>query len=828
MPKIWGDKIPPRNKNFTGREALLEQLHAGIASDVTAVVPHALHGMGGVGKTQVAVEYAWRYAADYDIVWWIAADQALLVPAALAALAPRLDLPPVKAVGIEDTAAAVLDALRRGEPSDRWLLIFDNADQPEDINRLIPRGPGHVLITSRNQEWRSVVDTVPVDVFTKGESVQFLHKRVSNKLQEADARRLAEELGHLPLALEQAGALQAEAGMSVEEYLQQLARHMPDTLQDPKPLDYPRSMTAAWRLSVSQLEQQMAEAVDLLRCCAFFGPDPIPVDVFRWGAEGAGPGLQDLLDKPLMRSKAIRVIGRYALAGLDPENRTLQVHRLIQALLRADLNDEEQDRFRKVVHRLLASARPGDPENEANWPRYSELVRHIVPSEVAFTRDPEVRDFALNMVRYLYRSGQHQLGLSFAGDFLRQWTIDSGPDDRHVIAAQAQMGSVQRELGDYPGAYETDSAAWERAKQVLGDEHEMSLFIAQGLGADLRARGDFADATRHEEQVLQAHVSALGRTHLEVLNATNNLALDYALISNYTRARSMHEDVYNASSKRTDVSKVSHLIFWGNLVRVVRLCGDYEEACDLAEEAHAFGVKELDVEHWVTLRTAKDWSIALRRSGRYDEASALAQDVLERSTRLFGPSHPDTLAAAMNNANAMRTTGRINAAFDLAAQTMERYPGAYRPEHPYNHGCAGNLALMHRVRGDAASARKLNEQCLEALDARLTRDHHYSLTVAINLASDLTALGELPLAQRLGDDTHKRTRQLLGESHPLTLGCAANLSVILRRTGSEEEADALLSSTLVHYDRVLGPNHPDAVVAREQRQLDFDFDPPPI
>jgi tetratricopeptide (TPR) repeat protein len=829
LPEVWSEKIPPRNKNFTGRDELLEQLHAGIASDVTAVVPHALHGMGGVGKTQVAVEYAWRYSSEYDVVWWISADQALLVPAALAALAPRLGLPPAKAVGIDDTAAAVLHALRRGEPYSRWLLIFDNADRPEDINQLIPRGPGHVLITSRNQQWRSVVETVPVDVFTQGESVQFLHKRVSNALREVDAKRLADELGHLPLALEQAGALQAEAGMSVEEYLQQLQKHMSDTLHMPKPLDYPLSMTAAWRLSVSQLEQQLAEAVELLRYCAFFGPEPIPVDVFRWGPkEGVDSGLRQILDRPLLRSNAIRVIGRFALAKVDPDTRTLQVHRLIQALLRADLSEAEQEGYRKGVHLLLASAAPGSPGDEANWTRFSELVPHIAPADVASTRDPKVRDFALKMVRYLYMSGQHQTGRAFVESFLEQWTHDSGPDDPHSIDAQAQLGTVLRELGDYPKAHETDRSALARASEVFGPEHPSTLFIAQGFGGDLRALGDFNEARRHDEEVLRGHAATFPPDHDELLAAKNNLALDYALISSYQQARAMHEEVYTASDRMSDISKVVYLLRYGNLARVVRLCGDYEDACDLGEDAHAFGVQELDVEHWVTLRTAKDRSIALRRAGRYDDATQLAEEVYERYKRLFGPGHPDTLAAAMNHANTLRSTGQINAAFALAKDTMNRYPQVYGEEHPYNHGCAGNLALLHRVRGDAESARKLNEQCLLGLDTRLTRDHHYSLTVAINLASDLTTLGELSRAQSLSEDTYERSRRLLGETHPLTLGCAANLSVVMRRLGADEKAEELLSRTLDQYRLVRGPEHPDTVVAGEMRQLDFDFDPPPI
>lgn len=209
-PEVWG-KIPQRNRNFTGRKDLLERLHTGIATQVTAVVPHALHGLGGVGKTQVAIEYAYRFRGEYELVWWISADQPVLLRSSLAALAPHLGLPSATAIGIEDCASAVIATLERGQPFSRWLLIFDNADKPEDLKELLPKGPGHILITSRNHRWHEVdvVDTVAVDVFTRPESIEFIRKRVAATISAQDADQLAEELGDLPLALEQAARCRA-------------------------------------------------------------------------------------------------------------------------------------------------------------------------------------------------------------------------------------------------------------------------------------------------------------------------------------------------------------------------------------------------------------------------------------------------------------------------------------------------------------------------------------------------------------------------------------------------------------------------------------------
>ncbi len=848
-PKVWGSRIPLRNKDFTGREDLLTRLHTALnepeqengGPGVTAVVsdvssptgatqtPQTLQGMGGVGKTQVAAEFAHRYQSEYDLVWWISADQPKLVAAALAGLAEPLDLT-ASSTGIAEIAQAVLDALRLGEPFGRWLLIYDNANEPEDIANLIPSGGGHVLITSRNQAWKNQFETISVDVFDRPESVEFLSRRVPNTISTTDAGRLADSLGDLPLALEQASALQNETGMSVEEYLQLLGEQPAALLDENHPAEYPRPMTAAWQLSMSQLRAQLPEALELLRACAFFGPEPIPVDVFRRQIETRGRGLSGVVGNQILRARAQRTLGRFALARIDPKARTIQVHRLIQALVRAEVDQETSAEFRRDVHLMLAGQAQVDPDDEQQWSRFEELVPHVEPSQMIESTDPAVRSFAIRIIRYLYRAGDYDLGLSFADQFLSRWRRDEGGDDRpDVLLMESQRAHILRELGDYATAYQIDEQLVRRAEISKGLRQEDVLPIVNSFGADLRARGEFGRALDHDEHSRRRHEAAFGPDSPRTLRTVNNLALDYGLNSQYARSRELHELAFIAQSNAAEgVSRADVLASWNSLARAVRLCGDHEEARDLGQEAYDYGVKYMGLEYVVTVRTAKDLAIALRRSGDYEAALELSIEVRERFERLYGPDNPDTLAAAMNLTNILRTVDRGREALTLAQETVNRYPSAYGATHPYNHGCVGNLALLSRVTGNLREARALNESAIQALEDRLGKDHHYPLTLATNLASDYYEMGDTDKARALGEDTLTRLRQLLGEEHPLALGCAANLTIDMRDAGAVEEAEKLFNETIERYDRTLGRNHPDTVVARQRRRLDFDFDPPPI
>jgi tetratricopeptide (TPR) repeat protein len=678
-----------------------------------------------------------------------------------------------------------------------------------------------------------VINTVPMDVFTRQESKDFLAKRVTKGLSDKDAGRLAQELGDLPLALEQAGAMLSETGMPIDEYLLLLNEHVTTIMSEGKSPDYPMSMTAAWKMSVQALENQLPQAQELLRGCAFFGPEPIPSDVFRQGARATDSPLGSLIKDPIQLSRAIRELGRFALVTID--GRSVSVHRLIQALLRDGLTLEEQESYRRDVHLIMAAAAPSTPDEVGSWPRYSELLPHVIydSAEIAKSAEPAVRDLAANMLRYLYQSGDYTTCLTLAERFIDQWTVDSGADSFDVLRAHRHLGNALRLLGRYPDSYSLTERTLAKSSAALGDSHSLTLYLRNSFGADLRARGDFRAARVLDEETRSLLEGQFGPGHPRVLRLLSSLALDHGLNSEYGRAKDLYQDVFPLmmSSVGAATTDVDVLGAWNGIAWSLRLLGDYQAARDVIQDARDFAQDKLGAEHIQTLRSTNGYTIVCRKfPDLREEALEIARSSFALSTRLFGENHPDTLAIAISLANMLRASSDVYhaEALELAEATVHRYPQAYGPEHPYNYGCLGNLALLKRITGDAAEARRLNSDALYGLEKGLTRDHHYTLTVATNLASDLAALGQKDEAVALGQDTRARLTSLLGADHQATLGCAANLALDLMAAGDEEGGQALRADTVALYRASLGDSNPETVGAMAGERLDAEFDPPPI
>lgn len=423
-------KAPARNPRFTGREDQITQLREQLRSHHSAVVlPVALHGLGGVGKTQTALEYVHQYKSAYDLICWIQADPVQFVDTALIELATQLGIPGGATAG--DSARTVVQALSRGEPSDRWLLVFDNAENVEAIQDLLPQGRGHVLITSRNRAWEARGHTIPVDVFQRAESVAHLRARVET-MSAHQADRIAELLGDLPIAVAAAGALLAGGATTVADYVAAIEAGEAQT----------QYVEKVWDISLTQLERQSPAAYRMFQLCSQMAAE-ISLEVLSSNAMAERlVHLDPRLSDRLARGTLIQDINRLALIKVDAQAGQIHVHRLVSAVVAQRMSEEERERARHDVHLVLAACRPfGEVENAANWSRFRMLWPHLEVAKASTCDDTDVRQLIIDRVRYLWVVGDLQHGEQLANEISDRWgqLVESGSAEDLVLRRQSTL-----------------------------------------------------------------------------------------------------------------------------------------------------------------------------------------------------------------------------------------------------------------------------------------------------------------------------------------------------------------------------------------------------
>ena len=361
--------LPPRNRNFAGRADMLEKLQTGFRSPSRpATTATAIHGLGGVGKTQLVLEYAHWHAAEYQLIWWIPAQQTTTAVAALSALARQL--------GVQETAeqgemvAELLEKLRRRRG---WLLIYDSAEAPEQLGPLLPLGgDGHVLITSRNPAWGRVAETLPLAVMRRHESVAFLRRRIGSRDEEQFAA-LAELLGDLPLALEEAAAYIEETQIDLASYLQLVKKRAAD-LFGLRVADVQRVATA-WSVSLDRVRAQLPAAAALLDLCAFLATEDIPRQLPCDHPDRLPSLLAHAARDPLAYNETIRALSRFSLVTVTPT--ALGVHPLVQVVVRSRLGPGGERRWARVAVSMLRESFPDRSWEAAAWRTCQRLLPHV-------------------------------------------------------------------------------------------------------------------------------------------------------------------------------------------------------------------------------------------------------------------------------------------------------------------------------------------------------------------------------------------------------------------------------------------------------------------
>jgi hypothetical protein len=821
VPQIWN--VPNRNADFTGREVILEKLHDDLAGDGRAVVlARAVYGLGGVGKTQLVVEYAHRFQADYDLIWWIDAEQPLEISLALADLAERLGLPTTD--NAAESAAAALEQLRRGVPG-RWLLIFDNAEDAEDLAAFLPTGSGHIIITSRNRAWTRHAEPVELDVFSRRESVAHLMRHVRG-LDDVDATRVSRAVGNLPLAIEQAAAWLAETGMPAALYAEWLETQATSALGLNKPLDYAKPVVAAWNLSISRLRERSPASVRLLQILAFCSPGPISATLLYSEAmiESLRP-YDGTLSKPML-SRVIGEISRFALVRVDQSSSPVQIHRLVQAVIRSQMNEEEQVEARHEVHKILSGARPsqGETDDPANWSTYDIIWPHLGPSVAEECDDPRTRQLLIDWVRYQWKHGEFESCLGLARRLETLWSHQLGSDDPQTLRLQFHVGNLLRAQGRFRESRELDAFVLERQRAVLGPDHLYTLMTANGLAADLRALGEFQKSLTLDQATYEGFREQFGEDYPRTLVAGHNLGCSLRLVGDCFTARRLDEETLDRQRLILGRDHPDSLLLAGGLALDLRAAGAFQESVNLLRDTWARYREVLGDGMTETLLTEASLAVSLRKAGERGEAMELAQDTYERYQQHYGSGTPDALSCALNLACDYAITGDMPRALDLVSGVKAAYQADLGKDHPNTLVAANNLACCLRRNGQVHEALTLMSDTLARMRHKLGEGHPLTLSCAVNLANCHGDSGDPESAETLQRQTSARLHEVLGRDHPDTLVCEGNLAVTLRQAGRVGEAEQQRTRTIESLTRILGPRHPDEMLLRDWRRIDLELE----
>src|SRR6266487_2081486 len=627
--RVW--MIPyRRNAFFTGREPVLTRLHECFTTDREAVLTQgqAINGLGGIGKTQVAVEYAYRHREEYRFVLWANASTDQTLIAAYISIADRLHLPERTMPEQEKIVAAVLHWLATHES---WLLILDNADELERVWSLLPTGStGHVLLTTRDHmvgEMQSFL----VEEMDRMEGTLFLLRRAHfltpemrvEQVSQGDrqiAEQIVEAMDGLPLALDQAGAYIEETKCRLSDYQQRYQSRRARLLQRRGGLvpDHPDAVAATWSLAFEKVEQANPAAADLLRLCAFLAPDAIPEEIITESAADLGPVLEPVASDAVDLDEAIAALGAYSLVHRNATEKTLSVHRLVQAVILDQM--DKQDR-KQWAERAVQAVKAGFPAVEhQTWPLCDRLLPHallcaglIEQEQMTFPDAARLLNqtgYYLNeRARYVEAEPLYQRALA-----IREQQL--GPDHPDTAGSLNNLAGLYHNQGKYKQAEPLYQRALAIYEQQVGPDHPHTAGSLNNLASLYSDQGKDAQAEPLYQRALSTREQQLGALHPDTANSLNNLAFLY-------------------SDQGKD-----------------------EQAEPLYQRALSIYEQQLGPDHPHTALSVWCLAVLSERQQQYEQAASLYQRALPIYEHALGPQHPDTQAIRANYARLLRTMGR--------------------------------------------------------------------------------------------------------------------------------------------------------------------------
>jgi tetratricopeptide (TPR) repeat protein/transcriptional regulator with XRE-family HTH domain len=736
----------PRNPLFTGRGEVIADLRR--ALDQAHV--QALCGMAGVGKTQLAAEYAHRFRDHYRAVLWVRAESREEAAAGLAGLAPVL----APASGARPNEAAVVHWLNDHAG---WLLVVDNiGDLALIAEWRAVLGDGHILVTSRSRVTADVAGGTALEPMNRVEGATFLLRRAKLIGPGVGADQAPEELwngaaditelmGGLPLAIDQAGAFIEETGCLPADYLAQFGGRRTELLRRRgMSTNHPQPVATTLQLSLDELERVSPHAAALLCVCAFLDPDDISEDMIHAGAQAVTACPKPLAADPYQLAEAVAGISAYSLAGRDGERRSLSVHRLVQAVIRDGMSPDLQRRWAEQVVRLMNESF-GQVDDLESW-----QVRH--------RRFPHAYAAARLVEEYGLRSLE-------------------------AAVLQRRVGSYLQTLDRLDEAQTLLDRARALVEEVVGCDHPEMAVCLTALASIHQVAGRYQRAEDLLRSALATHDRAVTPDDVSIAVGLNDLGTLLMRQARYREAEPVLQRALSTAERALGPEAPLVAVALNNLAAHHHLRGEYAEADALFRRTLAIRRKSLGGEHPAVANVLNNLGTLSCDAGRPAEAAILHQEALRIHERVFGARHHRVAVVRLNLAQAYHAEGRLDLAEPLYLDALDLLGQTLGREHPRT---ARALASLARLRDDErrwSEAGRLFEQA-RAMQERLLGPAHVDLAQTLHLLARHHLLRRRYRAARdVGMRALGIRRSLLGPHHPETAATQRLMDRLPARTG---------------------------------------------
>jgi tetratricopeptide (TPR) repeat protein len=665
-----------QNAHFTGRGSLLERLSLALHDKKPKQYNHriSLHGLGGVGKTQIALAYAYLHKSDYNYVFWISAvDRAQLLSGFGAIANATRCINRASGQSPDEVAKSVLQWLRRAE---KCLLVIDNLDDITVVDGYLPSTSGavHTLITTRNKNSNRIpAEGFEIMTMDPQEAVEFLVNRISlqdtqgSQIQ-TEAPKIVEELGYLPLAIEQAAAYICESE-NISEFLttykesrQKLLARRPEGNYS-----YPKTVATTWRMSLQRLETSHPDSIFLLHYLVFLNPDEILVEFLKAGNSGLQAQIEAVIGDNLRFRECLIALQTFSLIRVFAEGEKISIHRLVQAVIQNDLDTDQQAMVLSDIVQLGLQSFPNmsDECKRATCRRYRSQVIVCLGHGDNMKRDSKWLTLAERVAFYLSMDGLYVDGLHW-------WTLTFdirktllGPEHRDTLESMNGLAWSYRSLGQTKEAAQLYGETLEIRKRVLGPEHRDTLESMNGLAWSYRSLGQTKEAAQLNGETLEIRKRVLGPEHPATLDSINNLAVSYQSLGQTKEAAQLHGETLEIRKRVQGPEHPDTLLSMNNLAVSYQSLGQTKEAAQLHGETLEIRKRVQGPEHPDTLQSMNNLAVSYQRLGQTKEAAQLYGETLEIRKRVLGPKHPDTLQSMNNLASSYRSLGQTEEAAQL-------------------------------------------------------------------------------------------------------------------------------------------------------------------